>query len=242
MRLPDVADLLAPSRCLSCRARAPMPWCRRCAAAVRELPDGCPVCAGPAGPGHPCWPEPAPFATTTALYDYRGPVAAAVVTAKLAGAHAGWSGLAVRLAGRVAAQAPDVDAVTWVTTADRRRRRRGVDHARLLAVAVARGLGVPMVQGVAATDRRHRPDRFTAARRFPGSNLVVVDDVLTTGATAARVAGVLTTAGAGRLHLAVLARAGAHALVVPPPCAGAPPPDGRVRRAQGPAPPRAGHC
>ncbi|MEX2504632.1 MAG: phosphoribosyltransferase family protein [Egicoccus sp.] len=212
-----VADLLAPSRCLSCRARGPMPWCARCAAAVRELAGGCERCAGPATPGHPCWPDPPPYATTTACYDYRGPVAAAVVTAKLAGAHAGWSGLAGRLARRVAQVAPDVDAVTWVTTADRRRRRRGVDHARILAAGVARGLDLPTVRGVEAADRRHRADRFSAARAFPGSNLLVVDDVLTTGATAARVARVLVDAGAGRLHLAVLARAGAHALVADPP-------------------------
>jgi len=212
-----VAELLAPSRCLACRARGPMPWCARCRTAVRELAGGCDRCAGPATPGHPCWPDPSPYTTTTACYDYRGPVAAAVVTAKLAGAHAGWAGMASRLAARVVEHAPDVDAVTWVTTAARRRRRRGLDHAAILAAGVARGLGVPTVRGVEADDRRRRPDRFTAARAFPGSNLLVVDDVLTTGATAARVARVLAGAGAGRLHLAVLARAGTHPLVGTPP-------------------------
>lgn len=213
MPLSCVVDLLAPSRCLACRARGPMPWCGRCAGEVRRLGAGCERCAGPSRPGHPCWPEPAPFATTTACYDYRGPVAAAVVTAKLAGAHAGWTGLADRLASRVAECPPDVDAVTWVTTADRRRRRRGLDHARILARAVADVLELPAVRGVDAAARGRGADRFTPARRFPGSNLLVVDDVLTTGATAARVAGVLRTAGAGGLHLAVLARAGAHELV-----------------------------
>jgi len=213
MAVTDLAELLAPSRCLGCRARAPLPWCRRCHAEVRPIRGGCPRCGGARGVGHPCWPAGAPFATTTAVYDYRGPVAAAIVTAKLGGARRGWRPLATRLAAAVAAVPPDVDAVTWVTTADRRRRARGVDHARVLAEAVAAGVGVPAVLTVHATDRGSAPDRFVARRRLPGTNLLIVDDVLTTGATAVRVAGVLRAAGAGVLHLAVLARAGSHPLV-----------------------------
>ena len=213
MAVTDLAELLAPSRCLGCRARAPLPWCRRCHAEVRPIRGGCPRCGGARGVGHPCWPAGAPFATTTAVYDYRGPVAAAIVTAKLGGARRGWRPLAARLAAAVAATPPDVDAVTWVTTADRRRRARGVDHARVLAEAVAVGLGVPAVLTVAATDRGRAPDRFVARHRLPGTNLLVVDDVLTTGTTAVRVAAVLRAAGAGGLHLAVLARAGSHPLV-----------------------------
>ncbi|MFA9430089.1 phosphoribosyltransferase family protein [Egicoccus sp. AB-alg2] len=161
------------------------------------------------------------------MYDYRGPVAAAVVTAKLGGARAGWQPLATQLAAAVAAAPPDVDAVTWVTTADRRRRARGLDHARVLAETVAFRLGLPALATVAAVDRGRAPDRFVARRRLPGSNLLLVDDVLTTGTTAVRVAGVLQAAGAGALHLAVLARAGSHPLV------GAPGPDGSVRDAAG---------
>lgn len=206
--------LFAPPRCLACRARTPPPWCSACRAQLRVLPPGCPRCSGARGPGHACWPDGAPYGSTTAVFDYRGPLAAAVVAGKLAGAHAAWPLFGSLLADRVALDPPAVDAVTWVTTAGLRRRRRGFDHAERLARPVAARLGLPLVATVTAAARRGRPDRFVAVRPLPGTNLLVVDDVLTTGTTAARVGRVLRAAGAGSLHLAVLARAGSHDLVV----------------------------
>lgn len=152
------------------------------------------------------------MSTTRAVFDYRGPVAAAVVTAKVGGAHAGWRPLAALLARCVAADPPDIDVVTWVTTARRRRRRRGLDHAEVLAAAVASALGVPLLGILHATATDHR-DRYRAAIALPGSNVLLVDDVLTTGATASSAATALEAAGAGSVHLAVLARAGPHPLV-----------------------------
>jgi predicted amidophosphoribosyltransferase len=208
--------LLAPPRCVACRVRGPIPWCARCRRQVRELPvAGCPRCAAARRPGHPCWPQDAPIAGTVAAFDYRGPVAAAIVSAKVAGAHAGWTPLAASLARRVVLSSPAVDAVTWVRTAASRRRRRGLDHAELLARAVASALDLPVV---AALDARPGPDgrdRYRATHRFPGTELLLVDDVLTTGATAVRAATALCLAGAGRPQLAVVARAGPHPLAGP---------------------------
>ncbi len=208
-------ELLAPSRCLACRVRAAPVWCRRCESAVTRLAPGCSRCAGPRGPGHPCWPDPAPVAGTIAVFDYRGPVAAAVVSAKVAGARAGWGPLATLLAQRVATTPPPIDVVTWVTTPPARRRSRGFDHARLLAAEVAVALDAPLVATVEARAVREGHDRFRACRALPATDVLLVDDVLTTGRTAARVAAVLQRAGAGAVHLAVLARAGSHALVGP---------------------------
>jgi predicted amidophosphoribosyltransferase len=208
--------LLAPPRCVACRVRGPIPWCTRCRPQVRELPArGCPRCAAARRPGHPCWPAGTPIAGTIAALDYRGPVAAAIVSAKVAGAHAGWPPLAALLARRVVLAPPAVDAVTWVRTAATRRRRRGLDHAELLARAVASALDLPLV---AALDARPGPDgrdRYRATHRFPGTELLLVDDVLTTGATAVRAATALRTGGAGRPYLAVVARAGPHPLAGP---------------------------
>lgn len=208
--------LLAPQRCLACGVRAEPPWCQQCDAEVVVLPPGCPRCAAPRGPGHPCWPPHAPIAGTVAVFDYRGPVAAAVVSAKVAGARSGWPPLAARLAARVALSPPPVDAVTWVTTPASRRRQRGLDHAELLARRVAVAIGVPPMPTVTAVAQRRGDDRFAAALQLPGTQLLLVDDVLTTGRTAAQVATVLRAAGAGDIHLAVLARAGAHPLVAGP--------------------------
>jgi predicted amidophosphoribosyltransferase len=214
--LDGVLDVLAPARCLSCRALGEVPWCAACRSRARPLPEGCSRCAAPRGGTHACWPADAPIAATIACFDYRGPVADAVVAAKLGGARAAWGPLAEALAARVAAAAPDVDAVTWVTTPRARARARGGDHAERLGQAVARGLDLPAVRLLsAAADQRDR-DRYRARTRLPGTRLLLVDDVLTTGATAWRAAAALVAASADPVVLAVLARAGSHPLGATP--------------------------
>jgi predicted amidophosphoribosyltransferase len=146
------------------------------------------------------------------VHDYRGPVSRAIVTAKLGGAHAGWAALARVLADHVVLDPPAVDVVTWVTTAPGRRRRRGLDHAGVLAGAVAERLDVPALRLLAVRPDHDGGEVLRPIRRLPGSEVLLVDDVLTTGATAAGAARALRAAGGGDVHLAVLARAGTHAL------------------------------
>lgn len=170
------------------------------------------------------------MASTRSAYRYAGPVAAAVVAGKARGATAVWAPLGARLAAAVAARPPPVTAVTWVPTDPRRRRRRGVDHAAVLAAAVAWRLERPRVALLRA--RPGRPDQASRpaqarARVDPAAFVPVgpapdvvllVDDVLTTGATARAAAAALRRAGAGEVHLAVLARAGDRlAVPVAPP-------------------------
>jgi predicted amidophosphoribosyltransferase len=205
-------DLLLPSRCLSCRARAPMPFCARCAALVRHLPLGCPRCAAPATSGHACWPADAPIDATIAAYDYRGPVRAAVLTAKVSGARGGWEPLAGPLVERLSAMHPPVDAVTWVTSVPARIRQRGIDHARTLAALAASALDAPLVRLLDVGPGPVHKERYVARMDVPASDLVLVDDVLTTGATAWRAAAALRAAGAASVLLVVLARAGSHHL------------------------------
>ncbi len=139
-------------------------------------------------------------------------MAAALVTAKLGAVEAAWPGLAAPLLARLTEVAPQVDVVTWVTTPRARARHRGADHARTLGRLVAARLELPAVPLLSARPSSSGRDRYRALCRLPGTDVLLVDDILTTGATAWRAGGCLRAAGAGRLHLAVLARAGTHAL------------------------------
>lgn len=87
------------------------------------------------------------------------------------------------------------EAVTWVPGRRRDERRRGFDHAHLLARGAAKRLGLPCVAlltrsrsnrdqaGLSRNERDANLDGAFAARPWHGP-VVLVDDLITTGATA----------------------------------------------------------
>ena len=113
------------------------------------------------------------------------------------------------------------DVVTWVPLARRRRAERGFDQARVLARAVGRESGLPvrrLLRRIAATGPQAKRDAVARREAMRGSfvlrdraivpdHVLLVDDVLTTGATAAACAEVLLAHGASRVSLLVAARA-----------------------------------
>jgi ComF family protein len=115
---------------------------------------------------------------------------------------------------------PDVDAVTWVPLAKARLGARGFDQAKALAVPLARSMRTPATALLARSDaagpqaQRAGPDRRTAlagsfsaaARATIAPRVLLVDDVMTTGATAIACARVLKEAGAREVYLMTAAR------------------------------------
>jgi ComF family protein len=200
--------------CAACRALvAVRPRCRRCAIAV---PAGQPLCGA-------CVREPPPFEHTVAALDYIAPWDGLIRHFKFHG-HAE---LATPLAGllrdalaRGDVDAPAADLVLPAPLSGERLRERGfnqsweiarrlgprADPALLLRIRdTPHQADLPLerraanVRGAFAVEplRRHELD---------GRSVALVDDVLTTGATAAEMARTLLDAGAARVQLWVLAR------------------------------------
>jgi ComF family protein len=103
-----------------------------------------------------------------------------------------------------------------------RRWRRGYNQAEALAFGLARQLGLPVrqpLQRVIATKRLAHKGRTARAnimrgvfrargdRKLVGRTVILVDDVLTTGATCGAAARALKKAGAARVVVVVIARA-----------------------------------
>jgi ComF family protein len=161
---------------------------------------------------------PAPISSARSAFAYRGPAKDAVHRLKFSG----WRGVGEALAQAVVALGPPpADAVTWVPLARRRRAERGYDQAQVLARALGRELGLPsdaFVRRIRTTGRQARRTREERLRAMAGafaplgrggsapSSVLLVDDVLTTGATAAACAEALVAAGARAIHLVTACR------------------------------------
>ena len=112
------------------------------------------------------------------------------------------------------------DLVTWVPLSRKRLRRRGYDQARLLAEEVAGRLALPCEQtlekirnnpaqsGTSGAEERQKNVRgvYRAVTSFAGEHVLLVDDIVTTGATLSEAAKELLNAGAEQVSGLTLAR------------------------------------
>lgn len=133
--------------------------------------------------------------------------------------------LGERIAGRLPVEAKQADVIIPVPLHGWRRWRRGYNQAERIAANMRPGLGIPVASGLlmrsratAAQSGRSRKDRLAnvhgafraPAGRARGLRVLLVDDVVTTGATLRECARTLKAAGARSVHAAAAARTLSH--------------------------------
>jgi ComF family protein len=210
-------DLLLPPRCPGCGMEGAL-LCDACSRHLRRRRDE------PAG---------APLGLPIMLPDgllqlewcatYSGAVRAALHALKYGGDRRLAAPLGSALAERWLNAGAGGDVITWVPVHPARRRERGFDQAEELARAMAASLQLPSLD---CLERQRRTEaqhalgrgarasnvggvfapRATAQPRIRGRWLVVVDDIMTTGATLAGCAAALLHGGAAAVSAITVAR------------------------------------
>lgn len=227
-------DVLFPRRCLECGSQIRTPrrrilcgacfgalrpilreFCPRCGRAARELIGGtCADCL--AAPPHcdlgrTCFAYHAPLQSLICTFKYSSRLEVGVWLARL------MAGMADHLPDEYRA----ADAIVPVPLHPARWAERGFNQAEILARPVARRLGIPVVMhnlrrkkdterqaGLPAQQRLvNVRGAFEVADpdRFAGRRIVLIDDVVTTGATMNVCARVLKKAGAQAVYTLALA-------------------------------------
>lgn len=233
--LSTLADLLLPRQCPGCRRYDPeaRPLCLSCSGKVlaEVATPYCPRCGttapdalAPKDEGCGFCPTPVPrFDPIVRLGRYRHCLRAMVRSAKFNGNQGLCRHLGRLLASRAAANGAlqTLQGVQPIAMHWSRRLRRGVDHAELLAETIADELDLPMLLSLVRV-RNTPPQAFLPRSRrmenmknafesrktsaIRDRHILLVDDVITSGATADEAARTLLRAGAGRVSLAVVAR------------------------------------
>lgn len=225
----QLLGVLAPARCHLCGSLGQAPVCRACAAGLPWNRGACRACALPVAGFASGWDvcgaclaDAPPQDSTWAAFTYGTPVAQHLVGLKFHGRLASAHVLGVLMAERLARRPqPLPDVLMPVPLHPARLRRRGYNQAAELARELGRRLAIPveptLARRVRPTGEQTRLDATARRRNVRGAFLVedcvagrhvaILDDVITTGATAAELARAARSAGAAQVEVWAAARA-----------------------------------
>lgn len=226
-------NLVFPDSCRICdnplTSVARYPVCRKCleGAAPIEADYFCAACRTPFHTPHPlderglcglCRGGMNGFDSASSYGFHEGTLRKLIHLYKYAGIHT----LAKPLAGYLLAalqRRERLDLIVPVPMHWRRKWSRGFNQSELLAREVSRRTGVPMAlvlrrarktppqAGLSDHDRRRNVrGAFRSTRKLDGQHVLLVDDVMTTGATVSACGAALKRSGAARVTVLTLAR------------------------------------
>ena len=198
----EAVRLVAKSTCSGCRAGGAT-LCPRCEATALPAPP-LPLVEG--------------SSSALAAWQYAGVARALVLDLKLSGRRAAAAPMAASLARAILKVGTSAQVVTWVPGRRRDTSARGYNHAELLGRGVAEALGLdarpllwrrgyrPDQTGLSGADRRRNIEGAFGARATAGrqSAILLIDDLVTTGATARACTLALRRSGATRVEVAVV--------------------------------------
>jgi predicted amidophosphoribosyltransferase len=198
-----VQDVVCADRCCGCGA-GPPPLCGNCRLGLSPSADPCSERDG--------------VRILTALA-YEGSARQLVLALKLRCMRPAAGPLVSSLVELVQRRGLGADVLAWVPGRAPDIRRRGFDHAHVLAEGVAAGLGLPLLplldragssEDQAGLGRRQRWANVAGAFRGRPTlaRVAVVDDLVTSGATARAVASALVASGASGVEIVAACRVG----------------------------------
>jgi ComF family protein len=208
-------ELLFPGKCVFCRKILPK-HCEQICQPCREL-----------------LPKPLsnhkkiPFSCGwIAVWQYEDTVRSSLLRFKFGRKRHYASTYGKELASKLQSIGKNFDIITWVPISTRRKLKRGYDQGQLLSLALETHTGIPVLQCL--KKRKHNPPQSTlhgeAQRKanvlgvykainqseFVGKRILLLDDIITTGATISECAKTLMLAGAQEVYCAAVASAGTH--------------------------------
>lgn len=221
MSLMDIIlEQLAPYRCLGCAAE-PHILCAPCAGLLSPATDRCYSCRQTSPDSLTCQAcgLTSPLRRVAVVATYDGVAKQLIWSLKLSGVKQAAKVMAKSLAAltRDSNRRP---VIVPVPTATGRVRQRGYDQAALLAREVSRQSRLPYRYCLARTGQSHQHGlprqqrltqlagafRVTKPAAVRQAHIILIDDVITTGATLEAAASALLAAGAERIEAIVFAR------------------------------------